>query len=201
MAAHPFAPLRSVSLHVTKAGVRDTHGGIPPKDRRQAMSDSRLPAPRHEDAEVRLELTNAEGRQVWALYSRPPQEAGPAETPLSVFLHELPPLAWKWRRYVGLEVLATVALGMIYLMLATTIYGVSALILIEHRDTGIQGYGAVRDDSSFLATQAEVLHSPPVARAALVSSGIGFPEPEPGLLSWLPFVGDEEVDAEKVAVT
>ena len=66
------------------------------------MSDSRLPAPRHDDAEVRLELTNAEGRQVWALYSRPPQEAGPAETPLSIFLRDLPPLAWKWRRYVAL---------------------------------------------------------------------------------------------------
>ena len=168
------------------------------------MSDSRLPAPRNDDAEVRLELTNAEGRQVWALYSRPPQEAGPAETPLSVFLHELPALAWKWRRMVGLAVLATVALGAIYLMLATTIYGVSALILVEHRDTGIQEYGVTRDTSSFLATQAEVLHSPPVVREALVGSGIGFPEPEPGLFDtlfgWLPFGGEEEFDAEKVAV-
>ena len=169
------------------------------------MSDSRLPAPRQDDAEVRLELTNAEGRQVWALYSRPPQEAGPAETPLSVFLHELPPLAWKWRRYVGLTVLGAVALGAIYLLLATTIFGVSALILVEHRDTGIQNYGIVRDNSSFLATQAEILHSPPVVREALIGSGIGFPEPEPGLFKWLfgwlPFGGEEAFDAEKVAVS
>jgi uncharacterized protein involved in exopolysaccharide biosynthesis len=168
------------------------------------MADSRYPAPRNDDAEVRLELTNAEGRQVWALYSRPPQEAGPAETPLSVFLHELPPLAWKWRRYVGLTMLGAVALGAIYLLLATTIFGVSALILVEHRDTGIQNYGLVRDNSSFLATQAEILHSPPVVREALVGSGIGFPEPEPGLFErffgWLPFVGGEAFDAEKVAV-
>jgi len=164
------------------------------------MSDSRLPAPRQDDAEVRLELTNAEGRQVWALYSRPPQEAGPAETPLSIFLHELPPLAWKWRRYVGLTVLGAVALGAIYLMLATTIFGVSALILVEHRDTGIQNYGLVRDNSSFLATQAEILHSPPVVREALVGSGIGFPEEEPGLFGWLPFLGEEAVDPEKQGV-
>jgi uncharacterized protein involved in exopolysaccharide biosynthesis len=168
------------------------------------MPDSRLPAPRQDDAEVRLELTNAEGRQVWALYSRPPQEAGPAETPLSVFLHELPPLAWKWRRYVGLSVLGALALGAIYLMLATTIYGVSSLILVEHRDTGIQDYGIVRDNSSFLATQAEILHSPPVVHGALVSSGIGFPEEEPGLLhrllGWLPFVSQEVGDPEKDGV-
>jgi len=168
------------------------------------MADPRLPAPRHDDAEVRLELTNAEGRQVWALYSRPPQEAGPAETPLSVFLHELPSLAWKWRRYVGLSVVATLALGAIYLMLATTIYGVTALLLVEHRDTGINEYGILRDDTSFLATQAEVLHSPPVVRGALVGSGIGFPEPELGIfarvLSWLPFVDAPDVDAEKVDV-
>src|SRR5262249_2289093 len=87
----------------------------------------------------------------------------------------------------------------IYLMLATTYYGVTALLLIEHRDTGINEYGVVRDDSSFLATQAEVLHSPPVVRGAFVGSGIGFPGPELGIfargLSCVP-----DVDAEKVDV-
>jgi uncharacterized protein involved in exopolysaccharide biosynthesis len=168
------------------------------------MADPRLPAPRHEDAEVRLELTNAEGRQVWALYSRPPQQAGPAETPLSVFLHELPPLAWKWRRHVGLAMAATFALGVIYLIFATTIYGVTALVLVEHRDAGVNEYGIVRDNTSFLATQAEVLHSPPVLREALVRSGIGFPPPDPGILdtiiSWIPFISQDPVDPEKLAV-
>jgi uncharacterized protein involved in exopolysaccharide biosynthesis len=168
------------------------------------MSDNRLPAPRRDDAEVRLELTNAEGRQVWALYSRPPQEASAAETPLSIFLRELPPMAWKWRRYVGITAAGALALGVIYLMLATTIYGVSALILVENRETALQSYGVVRDGNAFLATQAEIIHSPPIVRDALVSSGIGFPEPEPGLLdrvkAWLPLPADEPPDLERLNV-
>jgi uncharacterized protein involved in exopolysaccharide biosynthesis len=168
------------------------------------MSDSRLPAPRHDDAEVRLELTNAEGRQVWALYSRPPQEAGPAETPLSIFLRDLPPLAWKWRRYVALTAFGSMALGVLYLMLATTLFGVSSLILVQNRETALQQYGVVRDGSAFLATQAEIIHSPPIVREALESSGIGFPAPEPGLLDrvrgWLPLPEGEAPDLERLNV-
>jgi uncharacterized protein involved in exopolysaccharide biosynthesis len=169
------------------------------------MSDPHLPAPiPDDDSEVRLELTNAEGRQVWALYSRPPQEPETAESPLSIFLREIPPIAWRWRRYVIGCVVAAVALGGVYLLSATSVYGVSALLLVEHRASNIQDYLLVQKGNDFLATQSEILHSPPIVRTAVVETRHGIAEDdESGLLQRLAsFVGieRERVDPESAAV-
>jgi uncharacterized protein involved in exopolysaccharide biosynthesis len=143
------------------------------------MSDSRLPAPRAEDAEIRLELTNAEGRQVWALYPAGSRVERP-EPPAADLLRLLPELARRHRRLLALGTLAGLAFGIAYLLLADGIYVVKTLVHVELRKSVIRDYDA-RPGSSYVATQAEVIQSPAMVADAI--RAIGIPQPEEG--GWL----------------
>jgi uncharacterized protein involved in exopolysaccharide biosynthesis len=129
----------------------------------------------NQDPEVRLELTNAGVRQVWALYSQEHQNEtvdSPRETlgeddALSIFLRDLPGIAWRGRWYLAGCLALTLLLGTVYLMGATSIYNVSAQILVEQRASVFDSDSRVRGGGNFLATQAEIIHSPPIVRRAL----------------------------------
>jgi len=157
------------------------------------MTGSRSLARNPDDAEVRLELTTAEVRQVCALYSRPlretPSRSRPAreatEAPLGAFLRELRPLAWRWRRTLALTSVAAMALGVIFLLVATPTFGVRALLLVEQRSTSVEHDAAPRDASAFLAGQAEILGGASMVREALIRSKLGSSGQEPGFLDWL----------------
>jgi capsular polysaccharide biosynthesis protein len=148
---------------------------------RKPMPGSRSPVQHPEDAELRLELTSAEVRQVWALYSRPgrkgSQPARPVrvatETPLAVFLREVRPLASRWRRTLALTSVAAMALGVIFLWVATPTFGVRALVLVEQRGPGVNVGVAPRDASAFLAGQAEILGGASLVKEALIRSKLG----------------------------
>ncbi len=145
------------------------------------MADDLVPVPAQppDDAdakrepEVRLELTNAGVRQVWALYSQERDAAGAPpvavveEDPLSVFLRDLPGIAWRGKGWVLGCLALTVALGVLYLMHATPVYNVGTQILVERRASPLDMADRLRGGSSFLATQAEILHSPTIVGAAL----------------------------------
>jgi len=173
------------------------------------MTDSRSLAPNHDDAEVRLELTTAEVRQVWALYSRPLRgspspakaEREAAETSLAAFLGELRPLAWRWRRTLALCSVAGMALGVIYLLLATPTFGVRALVLVEQRGTSVPDAASAHGDSAFLAGQAEILGGASIVREALIRSKPGSSREEPRrvdrLAAWLPLSARAPEQAER----
>jgi uncharacterized protein involved in exopolysaccharide biosynthesis len=146
------------------------------------MADDLIPAPVPDDAaadggkrepEVRLELTNAGVRQVWALYSQERESAATAplplvdEDPLSIFLRELPGIAWRGRGWVLGSLALVLALGVVYLLFATPIYNVGAQLLVERRASPLDMADRLRGGSNFLATQAEILHSPTILGSAL----------------------------------
>lgn len=144
-------------------------------------TSSRSVAETPAEAEPRLALTTAEVRQVWALYSRPlpevhsatpPGSAG-APVPISAWLGDLLPLAWKSRRTLAQSVAAALALGVIFLFSVPPTFGVSALVLVESRSAGAQGGAADPGASGFLAGQAEILAGPALVRDALDRSGPG----------------------------
>ena len=176
------------------------------------MTGSRSLARNPDDAEVRLELTTAEVRQVFALYSRPlpaaPSRTGQAreatETPLGAFLRELRPLAWRWRRTLALSSVAAMALGVGFLLVATPTFGVRALVLVEQRNTTVQDAAAPRDASAFLAGQAEILGGVSSVREALIRSKLGSSGEETGLvdrlLAWLPLSAQVPEQAERAAL-
>ena len=142
------------------------------------MTGLRSLAPNPDDAEPRLELTTAEVRQVWALYSRPlrggPVRAKPGreaeETSLAAFLRELRPLAWRWRRTLALCSLGGMALGAIYLLLAAPTFAVRALVVVEQRGTRAPELARAHGDSAFLTGQAEILGGASIVREALIRS-------------------------------
>lgn len=141
----------------------------------QLTGQPQRPDPR---SEVRLELTDAEGHQIWALTSERPDEVGPpTESVTAHFLSELPAIAWRWRRRAALGALAGAALAVVYLALAAPVYVVRALVHIEQRDSVLQQYDPLRSGATFIATQAEVLQSPHVVGYAI--DRIGLPEPQP----------------------
>ena len=146
------------------------------------MADDLVPAPVPDEAaaeggkrepEVRLELTNAGVRQVWALYSQERDSAAAApmpvveEDPLSIFLRDLPGIAWRSRGWVLGSLALVVALGILYLMFATPIYNVGAQLLVERRASPLDMADRLRGGSNFLATQAEIVHSPTILGSAL----------------------------------
>ena len=115
------------------------------------MADDLIPAPAPEDPadagkrepEVRLELTNAGVRQVWALYSQerdsaaaPPPPAAVEEDPLSVFLRDLPGIAWRGRAGVLGCLAFVLALGILYLAFATPIYNVGTQLQYARYSNG-----------------------------------------------------------------
>ena len=128
----------------------------------------------NQDPEVRLELTNAGVRQVWALYSQEHQNEtvdSPRETlgeddALSIFLRDLPGIAWRGRWYLASCLALTLLLGTVYLMGTTSIYNVSAQILVEQRasvfdsDSRVRGGGCSRP-----VRQAETKSSPRIQMA------------------------------------
>lgn len=145
------------------------------------MADQRQTKGNDSQPEVRLELTNAEGRQVWALYSERPHSAAPDQTaPLGRYLEELLAIAWRWRRRILVGAGIGAALGVVYLLLTPSVYVVRALVHIEQRDSVLQQYDALRTDTTFIATQAEVFHSPSIVANAFDS--LGLPARSPGLV-------------------
>jgi len=165
-----------------------------------------------EEGEPRLELTTAEVRQVFALYSRPLQamqsatqrarEATPA--PIGAWLEELLPLAWKWRRTLAQTSIAALALGGIFLLLATPTFAVTALVLVEPRSAAWESAAAQVENSAFLAGQAEIVSGAANVRGAVVRSGLaGVRAPEGWLaraVAWLPRSPREPEEIERVAV-
>ncbi|HET6305191.1 MAG TPA: Wzz/FepE/Etk N-terminal domain-containing protein [Myxococcota bacterium] len=148
------------------------------------MSDDLVPAPAPDGAsgegkrepEVRLELTNAGVRQVWALYSQERDSAAPPpppppveEDPLSVFLRDLPGIAWRGRGWVLGSLALVLALGIFYLAYATPVYNVGAQLLVERRASPLDMADRLRGGSNFLATQTEIIHSPTILGVALAA--------------------------------
>jgi uncharacterized protein involved in exopolysaccharide biosynthesis len=176
------------------------------------MTGSQALAPTPDVAEVRLELTSAEVRQVWALYSGPqrsiPSQTRPArmasESPRAAFLRELRPLAWRWRRTLALTSVAAMALGAIFLLVATPTFVVKALVLAEQRGTSVQVAAAARDASAFLAGQAEILGGASLVKEALMESKLGSSGERSGpidrLWAWLPLSAPVPEQAERDAL-
>ncbi len=170
------------------------------------MADQRLTKGNDSQPEVRLELTNAEGRQVWALYSERPHSAPEQTAPLGRYLEELLAIAWEWRRRILVGAGIGAALGVVYLLLSPSVYVVRALVHIEQRDSVLQQYEAVRTDTTFIATQAEVFHSPSIVANAFDS--LGLPARSPGLIkrarmfvqSLVPFLTAPPSDPKAAAV-
>ena len=147
------------------------------------MSDSRIPAPRDPrdstNPEVRLELKDAEGRQIWALYSDRPETTGGTDNPLAELLLDLPDIAWRGRRLLALGLFVGIAFGVLYLAKTPPLYVVRALVHVERRGSVVQDYDPLRSGSSFMSTQAEVIKSPHNVRQAL--HGVGGAQPrQPG---------------------
>jgi uncharacterized protein involved in exopolysaccharide biosynthesis len=65
------------------------------------------------------------------------------------------------------------ALGVIFLLVATPTFAVRALVLVEQRGSSVQEGAARRDPSAFLAGQAEILGGASLVREALIRSKLG----------------------------
>lgn len=123
------------------------------------------------EPEVRLELTNAGVRQVWALYSQ--QQTTPApnsgtDDGLSLFLRDLPGLLWRGKWFLAVCLVAAASLGVFYLRTTTPLWSISSLVLVERRALALDE-GRLRSGENFLATQAEVMQSPFIVDAVLDS--------------------------------
>jgi uncharacterized protein involved in exopolysaccharide biosynthesis len=157
------------------------------------MTGSHSRAQCSDAAEVRLELTTAEVRQVFALYAQPLEEpaargqrrAPPSEAQPSAFARDLAARVWKSRRAVALAVFAALALGVLHLLTATPTYGVTALVVVEQRSIEAAPAGASGGGAGFLAGQAEILRSAPVVQEALRQSGIHLSAAPGPLAAWL----------------
>lgn len=176
------------------------------------MTGSQALAPKPDVAEVRLELTSAEVRQVWALYSGP-QRSVPSQkrqgrvasdTARAAFVRELRPLAWRWRRTLALTSVAAMALGAILLLVATPTFAVKALVIVEQRGTSEPVAAAPRDASAFLAGQAEILGGASLVRQALIQSKLGSSGEQSGpidrLWAWLPLSAPAPEQSERDAL-
>ncbi len=145
------------------------------------------------EADIRLQLTNAEKRQILALYSDPQDVVAEPDSAVARFFRLLPAIAWRWRRRVAMGTLAGAAFGVVYLLAAEPVFIVRALIQIEQRDSVLQRYDTVRSGRTFIATQAEVIRS-------LVGDAIdalGLPD-EPD--TWIPFLSSDPSDPRTRAI-
>jgi uncharacterized protein involved in exopolysaccharide biosynthesis len=127
--------------------------------------------------DVRLELTTAEVRQVFALYGGSPRTApiraekiGGGSSALDSKLLELRRLAWRWRRTLALTGAAAMALGAIFLLAVTPTFGVKALLVVEQRSESVRDGAAPHAPSGFLAGQAEILVGASLVQQALERS-------------------------------
>lgn len=139
------------------------------------MSDFHLPNPTDPDdlegqPEVRLELTRAGVQQVLSLYSQE-QESNRSEFEFSLRLEDLQEAFRERRRMVGIGLGAGIAFGCLVLLMSTSLYPVTAQVVLERHEVLSNSIGGETGSggSAFIATQAEVMHSPSVISAAVAS--------------------------------
>jgi uncharacterized protein involved in exopolysaccharide biosynthesis len=139
------------------------------------LSDFHLPSPSDPDdlegqPEVRLELTRAGVQQVLSLYSQE-QESNRSEFEFSLRLDDLQAAFRERRRIVGMGLGAGIAFGCLVLLMSTTLYPVTAQVVLERHEVLSSSIGGELGSggSAFIATQAEVMHSPSVISAAVAS--------------------------------
>lgn len=139
------------------------------------LSDIHLPsAPDPHEAgqqpEVRLELTRAGVEQVLSLYSQE-QGAKRAESAFTLSLEDLQQAIRERRQMLVIGLISGIAVGALILLLSTTLYSVSAQVVLERRDVSGKSTsdGAANAGSAFVATQAEVMASRSVVERAVVS--------------------------------
>ncbi len=147
------------------------------------MAESRLPTPIRDSSsgetspDVRLELRDATGRQIWSLYSQDSQTLDAGESPLSFLLRELPGLLQRGRRALIAGAVIGGSLGAVYLAVASPIYLIKSLVQLERRASSLGDYALVGGGGAeFLATQAEVMDSPPIIGQAVRATWV---EPDP----------------------
>lgn len=147
------------------------------------LADSRLPTPIRDSApgeaspDVRLELRDATGRQIWSLYSQESQDHDANESPLSFLLRELPGLLQRGRRALIAGAVLGAACGGAYLAVSSPVYLVRSLLQLERRASSLGDYALVGGGGAeFLATQAEVLDSPPIVGKAVRATWVA-PDP------------------------
>ena len=89
-------------------------------------------------------------------------------------------LAIFWRRKwsILIATIFTVALGVIYLLLTEKVHEVQTRILVQKNATGIDRDQNHRWDREFVATQAELIRSPLILRAALDQAPLTIPDPQ-----------------------
>jgi uncharacterized protein involved in exopolysaccharide biosynthesis len=98
----------------------------------------------------------------------------------SIELHLLPGLLWRRKGWVIAAVLLSMGLGIAYMRSVTPVYNVRARLLVELRELPLQERSRLPRAGKFLATQAEIIHSPAVIGPAMAS------------VSLAPFEGSEE---------
>ena len=151
-----------------------------------------------EESGPRLELTTAEVRQVFALYSRPFQamhaatrrvrDAAPA--PDRDSLRPMLALVWKSRRTLAQSSAAALALGAIFLLVATPTFSVKALVLVEPRSADWVAGAADAVAPGFLEGQAEILSGAAIVRDGLARSGLAGRDEARGWLARVaPWIG------------
>ena len=86
---------------------------------------------------------------------------------LSILLRDLPGIALRRKDYIICALVASLTLGVAYLLVATPIYHVGARILVQLRDLPLQEQDRSTRRGTFLRTQAEIINSPAVIRGAL----------------------------------
>lgn len=81
---------------------------------------------------------------------------------------------WRHKGWVIASVLGCVALGLVYLQQAKSIYESQARVLIQQQDL-LNAAQRVRSDAEFLATQAEIIRSPVIIEKALKTVPVAIP--------------------------
>ncbi|MBW2269407.1 MAG: hypothetical protein JRH16_12600 [Deltaproteobacteria bacterium] len=136
------------------------------------MSDNTPPSDVPElRRDVPLRLTDSEGHEVWVVQSSV-GSAPPLDSGFSIFLEELPGVLRRQWLLVVYAVCAAVGLGGTYLYFAAPVYGVGAEILVERRDSALDEFRRMNSGNAFLATQAEIIHSPTIVEPALASLSV-----------------------------
>lgn len=135
------------------------------------MSDAELPTDyegEERQPEVRLELTRAGVQEVLSLYSQEQRE-GADEPSFSFGLADLESAVRERRRMLAIGLGAGVAMAILVLLLSTSLYPVSAQVVLERHDVARAESSALgaMPGSAFVATQAEIMQSESVIAAAV----------------------------------
>ena len=139
------------------------------------MSDIHLPTQNDPDdpegqPEVRLELTRAGVQQVLSLYSKE-QESTRSEFEFSLRLEDFRDVLRERRQMLAIGLALGMGFGLLILWFSTPLYPVTAQVVLERHEVSSNsvGGGVGSGGSAFIATQAEMLHSPTVIAAAVAS--------------------------------